>query len=577
MFQERRRPLFNWVWGITIWASCALISCGGGTNSPAPVTLQSISVSPGSKTVAAGLTQQYAAEGKYSDGTSKALSTVTWSTSDASIAKISASGLATALKQGSVTVSATSGSTTGSAPLTVGAPNLLSLSLSPASPTISTGQTQQFTATGNYTDGSTHDLTSGATWASTIASVATVNNTGLATGVSAGTTMIQATSGGISGSSTLTDVPTISFVAGPTFASGGTHPEGVVIADFNGDGKLDIAVSNMDTNTVAVFLNDGTGNFASPIITTVVITNTLGTLAVGDFNEDGKSDLVVSTIASPQVNIVLLGNGDGTFQQLPPIGNSFGSLQTKVVDLNGDGHQDLAFALDGTIAVSIGKGDGTFNDTVFLPPPPPAPPGAGRGAYFGLAVADFNGDGKPDIAAPNSGSPSGGVGSLDYYPGNGDGTFGTSNATAFLFTFPVSIANGDFNGDGKQDVLVGFPNFAGIAFGNGDGTFDVAHMETVYGNNIVSTNGGISVMAGDLTHSGKIDAVFSDFNTGALQIFLNEALGQNVDSPPGLFSFTFAPGLTGLASGDFNGDGIQDIAVINYQTSQVSVILSNEH
>jgi hypothetical protein len=251
-------------------------------------------------------------------------------------------------------------------------------------------------------------------------------------------------------------------------------------------------------------------------------------------------------------------------------------LQTKVVDLNGDGHQDLALALDGTIAVSIGKGDGTFNDTVFLPPPA-APPGRDPGGYFGLAVADFNGDGKQDIAAPNSGSPNGGVGSLDYYPGNGDGTFGTSTSTAFLFTFPVSIANGDFNSDGKQDVLVGFPNFAGIAFGNGDGTFDVAHMEFIYGNNIVSTTGGISVLAGDLTHSGKTDAVVSDFNTGTLQIISNQAIGQNVDSPPGLFSFTLAPGLSGLASGDFNGDGIQDIAVINYQTSQVSVILSNEH
>jgi hypothetical protein len=171
------------------------------------------------------------------------------------------------------------------------------------------------------------------------------------------------------------------------------------VADFNGDGKLDVAVSYFDLNNVAVFLNDGSGNFGAPIITKVQITNGLGALAVGDFNEDGKADLVVATIAGPQASMVLLGHGDGTFSQQPPIPNSFGFFHAKVADLNGDGHQDLVFAGNGNISVSMGKGDGTFAATTSLPS------GSFPGAYLGIAVADFNGGGKLDMAASDAGSP----------------------------------------------------------------------------------------------------------------------------------------------------------------------------
>src|SRR5262245_8432038 len=114
--------------------------------------------------------------------------------------------------------------------------------------------------------------------------------------------------------------PNVTYSSGPTFRSGGTHPKGIVMADFNGDGKLDVAISNFDQNTIAVFLNNGEGIFAPPItvpiITPVNLNASLGlnvgSLAVGDFNEDGKPDLVVSTIAGSQASIVLLGNGDGT-------------------------------------------------------------------------------------------------------------------------------------------------------------------------------------------------------------------------------------------------------------------------
>jgi hypothetical protein len=564
---------------ITLAASWLLAGCGGGANSsstPPSPELQSISVSPQSGTVAAGLTQQYSATAHYSDGSSNPMTSVAWTTSDSTVATISAAGLLTAVKQGSATISAASQGITGSTSVTVGPPNLVSIAVSPQDPTVSAGLTQQFTATGTYTDGSTQAL-NGASWTSTPSTVATISNSGLATGATAGTATIQATSGTISGSTTLTVTAALSYIAGQTLTSGVGHPRGVVVADFNGDGYPDIAVSNFDTNSIAVFLNDGTGNFGAPVVTLVQLTSSLGlnvgALAVGDFNEDGKPDLVVSTIAGMQSSIVLLGNGDGTFSEQPPIPNSFGFLSAKVADLNGDGHQDLVFALDGSIAISLGNGDGTFGAMTVLPS------GSSPGLYLGLTVADFNGDGKLDIAASDFGSASGGFGTLVFYAGNGDRTFANPTAVELsLSSFPGSLASADFNGDGKQDLLIGYPNAAVISFGNADGTFNQAlnSLEFAYSVNFQPPNrNSVTVFAADLNNDRKWDAVTSDFNTGTLQIALNSALGKAPPSP-GIYSFAFAPGLANIAAGDLNGDGVLDVVVINNQTSAINIVLSQQ-
>jgi hypothetical protein len=298
-----------------------------------------------------------------------------------------------------------------------GPAKLQSVSVTPANPSIAVGATQQFKATGNYSDGSSKDLTSSATWNSKTTSVATVDSSGLATAVAAGSSVIRASSGGFSGSTTLTVTPpAVSFKAGQTLASGGPMPIGLVVADFNGDGKPDIAVSDETNNTISVFLNDGTGHFGTPVVTNVTISAVnLGAMVTGDFNEDGKADLAVATIAGSQQTIVLLGNGDGTFQQQPAIANSFGFLSAQVADLNSDGHQDLIMGLDGSLAVSLGAGNGTFNGTTFLTG------SSFPGIFLGVAVADFNGDGKLDLAAVDAGNGSSNTGSLNFYPGNGDG------------------------------------------------------------------------------------------------------------------------------------------------------------
>jgi VCBS repeat protein/Big-like domain-containing protein len=563
---------------ISFWfalVSCLglLASCGGGNNTPPTPptpTLQTISVSPSGASVVAGKTQQYSAQGSYSDGTTKALSGPDWTTSDSTIATISSSGLLTAVKQGSVTVSATSGSVSGSTSATIGAAQLVSIAVSPQSPSLRINNDEQFVATGTFTDGTMQPL-SNVTWNSSATNFATIDNTGLAVGVSPGVSTIQATSGTISGSTGLTvfapSAPAFSYVTGQTFSSGDTNPRGVVLADYNGDGKIDIAVSNFNSNTIAVFLNDGTGHFGTPITTNVTTTANLGVMVGGDFNEDGKPDLVVSTIdGGSQVNLVLLGNGDGTFAQQPAILNSFGFLSASVADINGDGHQDLVLGMNGSVAISLGRGDGTFIDTVSLPAVSALPQG---GAFLGISVADFNGDGKLDVVA------SAYSGFIVFYAGNGDGTFSTPTSMSTSGLNLTSQANGDFDGDGKQDLLVGLVNGAVIYPGKGDGSFDLTNFEFVYSENANNSSGGVPLIATDLASTGKPDAVTVDYTTGVLQIALNESLGL-IAPANGIFQFSPGAGLNGVAAADLNGDGIKDVVVINGQTGQVTTVLSQK-
>jgi hypothetical protein len=560
---------------LSIALSCCLgflAACGGGGSTPPTPTLQSVSVSPSAASVVAGKTQQYSATGTYSDGSTKSLSTVDWTTSDSSIAMINSSGLLTGVKQGSVMVSAKSGTISGSTSATIGAAQLVSIAVSPQNPSVRINKQQQFVATGTYTDGTSQPLTD-VTWTSTPTTFAAVDTTGLAVGVAPGVSTIQATSGTLTAMTSLTvfapSAPPFDFVAGQPFGSGGTTPEGVVLADFNGDGKIDIAVSNSDlnTNTVAVFLNDGTGTFGAPITTSITTPASLGKMVAGDFNEDGKTDLAVSQIGGgDQANRVLLGSGNGTFSVQPEIKNSFGFLDAIVVDINGDGHQDLVLAMNGPVAISLGKGDGTFVDTVFYQVDPSLNPGF----FGGVSAADFNGDGKLDVVA------SGYNGYVVFFPGNGDGTLATAVPMSNGGFNLTAQASADFDGDGKLDLLVGLVNGAIIYSGHGDGSFDLTDFEFVYSENVGQPNsGGMSLIATDMANSGKPDAVTADFTTGVLQIVLNGSLGL-IPPTNGIFSFSLGAGLNGVAAADLNGDGIKDVVVINFTTGQVATILSQK-
>lgn len=216
----------------------------------------------------------------------------------------------------------------------------------------------------------------------------------------------------------------------------GNTPTAIATGDFNGDGNLDIAISNGSSNTVTILLGSGDGTFtAAPSPATG---NSPSSLAVGDFNGDGKPDLAVTNATDNTVTI-LLGNGDGTFKTAasPATGNRPSAIAAG--DFNGNGKVDLAVAnaAGNTITILLGNGDGTFTAAT-------GPAIAGP-LVTPIAVADFNGDGIADLAVGGN-APA-------LFLGNGDGTF-TPSAPLSPFVYPIqSLVAADLDGDGIADVV----------------------------------------------------------------------------------------------------------------------------
>jgi uncharacterized protein YjdB len=192
--------------------SLCSFSCGSSsttesqTSSPSTLTLSSISVQAASMSVGQGATDQFSATGQYSNGTTQNVtSQVSWTSSNMAVATISSAGLATGVAAGTTTITAALNGVNGSAQLTVASSTTLtSISVQAASMSVGQGATDQFSATGQYSNGTTQNVTSQVSWASSNTAVATINSAGLATGVAAGTTTITASLSGINGSAQLT-------------------------------------------------------------------------------------------------------------------------------------------------------------------------------------------------------------------------------------------------------------------------------------------------------------------------------------------------------------------------------------
>jgi len=329
----------------------------------------------------------------------------------------------------------------------------------------------------------------------------------------------------------------------------------VASGDFNADGKLDL-VTAIGSN-IFVLPGNGDGTFGAPIASGGP-NATIGYIFVTDLNGDGKPDLVLVTSTG---TFTALGKGDGTFQ-LTGSSLSDAPLAAILADFNGDGNVDMAYATISGIQVQFGNGDGPFRPGPFTPFAQSYP------GSRALAAGDFNQDGMLDLVVVTSaGNCIAGTFTLVIYPGNGDGSFATPAPVQGVSTCgidsPPSATVADFNGDGKLDITYftqtgtfGSVGYFTVSLGNGDGTFQVP-LHVLPTNNTVA--GPLS--AGDLNGDGKLDLIAG-----------NQLFNGNGD---GTFTGVGVPSsnLDAVLAGDFNGDGKLDLISVSGNTPDIRILL----
>jgi CSLREA domain-containing protein len=343
----------------------------------------------------------------------------------------------------------------------------------------------------------------------------------------------------------------VAFASAANFGTG-TQPVSVAVGDFNGDGKQDLATADASggfgAGDVSVVLGDGAGGFSSS--TPFTVGTTPLSVAVGDFNGDGKQDLAAANGNSNNLS-VLLGNGAGSFSAAVNFAAGTAPLSVAVGDFNGDGKQDLAAANrdSNNVSVLLGDGAGSFGAAVNF--------NVGNSPQS-VAVGDFNNDGKQDLVAGNFNSNS--VSVL-----LGDGAGGFAAATSFgVGTTPLSVAVGDFNGDGKQDLATANLGSANVSvlLGNGTGSFSAA-------TNFGTGDQPASVAVGDFNGDGKQDLATANFNSNNVSVLPGDGAG----SFSAATNFGVSTNPRSVAVGDFNGDGKEDLATANQFGDNVSILL----
>jgi hypothetical protein len=390
---------------------------GGGGNSPATKTLVSLALSPINPSISRGTVQQFTATGTYSDNSTQDLTTsATWTSSAASVATISntagANGRATSAAAGTATITAAVGGVSASTTLTVTPATLVSLAVSPTNPSISLSSTQQFTATGTYSDNSTQNLTTSAIWTSSITSVATISNAaganGLATSVAAGQTQIAAAVGSVLASTALTVT--------------GSAANNVIPITVNG--TLCSANSYLNKPCVSV---------------TVCTPGTSTCQTIDDILLDTGSYGLRIFKQALTVSLPQLTGASGSIAECVQFGDGssmWGPVQTASVIL----------ANEPAVQVSIQVVDSTFGTrSTGCSNADPTPAAAGFNGILGVGLF------KQDCGATCASSANNGR----YYACNGTNCPGTTVSLSSQVTNPAALLPRDNNG-----VLVQLPNVA---------------------------------------------------------------------------------------------------------------------
>jgi hypothetical protein len=346
---------------------------------------------------------------------------------------------------------------------------------------------------------------------------------------------------------------------------GSGYSYSMIAADFNGDGKLDLAsLAYTPTNALVIALGNGDGTFQTPV--QYPTGNAPYGLVAADFNGDGKLDVAVVNKSDNTISI-FLGNGDGTFQVAKTSATGASPVSVATGDFNGDGKLDLAVNVGGIIAILLGNGDGTFQA------PTDYEPGQGEGAAVdAMAVGDFNSDGKLDIALACYSDFEGAF--LFILIGNGDGTFQVSSGVS-MGSGPGTpqMRTADLNGDGKLDLILSSSlQFVGISvlLGNGDGTFR-------QGGGADIGDQTLEFVVGDFNADGKLDLAASAFTNSGNGVGIALGNGDGTFQNATIFP-TAPPGCDegdciseALVAGDFNGDGQTDLAAAIINTGFSSI------
>jgi hypothetical protein len=350
------------------------------------------------------------------------------------------------------------------------------------------------------------------------------------------------TAGGVSvllGNGDGTFQPAVGYAAG-------VSPTGIAAGDFNHDGFVDLVVANSQSQDASILLGNGDGTFQPALNLDAGSLDPTSGIAAADFNGDGITDFAVADFGGAAVAI-MLSNGDGSFHAQPSLLRGTPTWAAAARDLNGDGIDDLVVTrnlVPGAIQVLLSHGDGSFGPpiTTSLPDCP------GECGPVALALADFNGDGIPDVSVVDVG-----VGIVTLLA-SGDGTFrqGSVISVGHLGTSTGSIAVGDFNNDRIPDLAIAIEgsNTLMVALGNGDGTFQP-------GMNFPVGQSPQSVAVADFNGNGFQDLVVTNLASNNISVLLGH--GNGTFDPA--VNYATPRGPQSVAVGDFNSDGIPDLAV----------------
>jgi hypothetical protein len=338
----------------------------------------------------------------------------------------------------------------------------------------------------------------------------------------------------------------------------GKAPYSATVGDFNRDGNLDLAVvSFVPTGTVSIMLGNGDGTFRAGPTYAVAVQPFIA--AAASLRSNGILDLVVSDSLSEDV-YVMLGNGDGTFE--PPVSypTSGKPFVVRVGSLASGGNLDiiaLAEPADECDCVEVlpGNGDGTFGPAVVTPVPY---------GVDGLAMVTGHFTNSSTLDAAVTGQ-FGAANQVDVL-GSGDGSFEPDGYYPVVLS-PYSIAVGDFTGDGRADLAVADDPGVHVLLGNGNGTFQ----EPV----LYPTNPPAWVVAEDLSGDGKLDLAVSNTHVGSAYLPGVSVLKGNGDGtfqPPDFYPAGKQG--TSVAAGDFNGDGKPDLVLVDDAGDTVITLLN---